>query len=106
MPAHQRDHDGGCTVLITCLPTYAQAGMAAPILLALLRALQGLAMGGELVVLSTSIQYVHRRTLSPFWLYRQTSLVWVSFSVQPGLLLLLLTYTWEVARDWLLPSSV
>jgi hypothetical protein len=42
-----------CTVLISCLPTYAQAGMAAPILLALLRAIQGLAMGGALVVLRT-----------------------------------------------------
>jgi MHS family proline/betaine transporter-like MFS transporter len=35
------------TVLIGCLPTFAQAGLAAPILLALLRAVQGLAMGGE-----------------------------------------------------------
>uniref|UniRef100_A0A383VPF9 Major facilitator superfamily (MFS) profile domain-containing protein n=1 Tax=Tetradesmus obliquus TaxID=3088 RepID=A0A383VPF9_TETOB len=36
-----------CTVLISCLPTFAQAGIAAPILLALLRAIQGLAMGGQ-----------------------------------------------------------
>eukprot|EP00882_Tetradesmus_deserticola_P006784 GHRQ01007142.1.p1 GENE.GHRQ01007142.1~~GHRQ01007142.1.p1 ORF type:complete len:279 (+),score=79.58 GHRQ01007142.1:235-1071(+) len=35
------------TVLIGCLPTFAHAGLAAPILLALLRAIQGLAMGGE-----------------------------------------------------------
>jgi len=35
------------TVLIGCLPTYAQAGVAAPAMLACLRAVQGLAMGCE-----------------------------------------------------------
>jgi MHS family proline/betaine transporter-like MFS transporter len=35
------------TVLIGCLPTYQMIGEAAPILLALLRAIQGLAMGAE-----------------------------------------------------------
>jgi MFS family permease len=35
------------TVLIGCLPTFEHVGIAAPILLALLRAIQGLAMGGR-----------------------------------------------------------
>jgi hypothetical protein len=35
------------TVVIGCLPSYAQAGMASPTLLAIMRLIQGLAMGGE-----------------------------------------------------------
>ncbi|QIG40951.1 MHS family MFS transporter [Microbacterium sp. 4R-513] len=38
---------GVSTVLVGCLPTYADIGVWAPILLILLRALQGLAVGGE-----------------------------------------------------------
>ncbi|MGV0687643.1 MFS transporter [Mycolicibacterium thermoresistibile] len=38
---------GVATVLIGLLPTYAQIGMAAPVLLTLLRLAQGFAMGGE-----------------------------------------------------------
>ncbi|MBX7173727.1 MAG: MHS family MFS transporter [Pyrinomonadaceae bacterium] len=38
---------GGATALIGFLPTYSQIGMAAPIILLLIRVFQGLALGGE-----------------------------------------------------------
>src|SRR5687767_8274753 len=38
---------GGATALIGILPTYATIGIAAPIILLLIRILQGLALGGE-----------------------------------------------------------
>lgn len=38
---------GGCTFLVGCLPTYAQIGALAPVLLVLIRVIQGLCLSGE-----------------------------------------------------------
>jgi MFS family permease len=38
---------GGATFLVGCMPTYNKIGIAAPILLIIIRILQGLALGGE-----------------------------------------------------------
>ncbi|MBM9503417.1 MFS transporter [Actinacidiphila acididurans] len=38
---------GGATTLIGCVPSYASIGVAAPVLLTLLRVIQGFALGGE-----------------------------------------------------------
>ncbi|WP_157644289.1 MFS transporter [Bradyrhizobium sp. WSM2793] len=54
------------TTLIGCLPTYAQAGALAPILLLLLRILQGMAVGGEwggAVLMAVEFAPVGRRGL-------------------------------------------
>jgi metabolite-proton symporter len=61
---------GGCTFLIGALPTYAAIGVAAPVLLAVLRFLQGLGLGGEwggAVVMTLEHGSAHRRGFTTSW---------------------------------------
>lgn len=63
---------GGCTVLIGCLPTYDHIGVLAPILLTVLRLIQGIAVGGDLPGSMTFVgemSPVKRRGLNTSWIY-------------------------------------
>jgi MFS family permease len=75
---------GGSTFLIGCVPSYAQIGFWAPILVLLLRLLQGLALGGEYGGAATYVAEhapVHQRG---YW----TS--WIQTTATAGLLLSLM----------------
>jgi MFS family permease len=53
---------GGCTFLIGCLPTFGQIGAAAPLLLVLLRVVQGLCISGEQAsAISMSLEHAHEK---------------------------------------------
>ncbi len=78
---------GGSTVAIGLLPTYAQAGLVAPLLLVLLRLTQGIAVGGEF---SGAATYVAELS-SPRRRGLNTSLVMATGTL--GLLLALATIT-------------
>ncbi|WP_221937813.1 MFS transporter [Rhodococcus sp. KBS0724] len=61
---------GVATTLIGLLPTYAQIGVAAPILLVVLRALQGIAVGGEwggAVLMATENATEKKKGLAGAW---------------------------------------
>ncbi|QNQ90677.1 MFS transporter [Corynebacterium poyangense] len=61
---------GAGTFAIGCLPTYSSIGIAAPILLLLLRAIQGIAVGGEwggAVVLATEGSEHSKRGMAGAW---------------------------------------
>ncbi|MFF5989314.1 MFS transporter [Prauserella flavalba] len=97
---------GGATALVGVLPTYAQAGIAAPILLVVLRILQGLAIGGEwagAVLLAVEHAPAHRRGWYGSW--PQVGLG-IGLALGTGLFALLgqamadeqfLTYGWRAA---------
>jgi MFS family permease len=61
---------GGCTALIGLLPSYAEIGVMAPVLLAVLRFVQGIMLGGEwagAVLLSVEHGSPKRRGLNASW---------------------------------------
>ena len=86
---------GGATVAIGLLPSYATAGIAAPILLLLMRILQGFALGGEY---GGAAIYVAEHA-PPGARGRSTS--WVQTAAAFGLfaaLLVIFTTRWRSAR--------
>ncbi len=72
---------GICTMLMGLLPTYAQVGILAPILLVVLRLLQGLATGGEFGSALTFISEFNNGKNTSFLVS------WQPFSVGVGMLL-------------------
>ncbi|GAA3287329.1 MFS transporter [Nesterenkonia halobia] len=92
---------GGATVLVGLLPTYAMWGLAAPVLLVLLRVLQGLSAGGEwggAALLSVEHAPRHKRGL--FGSYPQIG-VPVGMLLATGFMTVLNAFTTEQQfMDW------
>ncbi len=68
---------GGSTFLIGCIPSYASIGLAAPILVLMLRVVQGLALGGEYGGAATYVaEYapVHQRGYYTSWIQTTATL--------------------------------
>lgn len=68
---------GGSTFLIGCVPSYSTIGIAAPILVLLLRLLQGLALGGEYGGAATYVAEhspVHKRGYYTSWIQTTATL--------------------------------
>ncbi|RYY29969.1 MAG: MFS transporter [Chitinophagaceae bacterium] len=68
---------GGSTFLIGCVPTYASIGALAPILVLILRLLQGLALGGEYGGAATYVAEhapLHRRGFYTSWIQTTATL--------------------------------
>jgi MFS family permease len=61
---------GGATFLIGCIPSYETIGFMAPLLVLILRLLQGLALGGEYGGAATYVAEHARRTkrILDFWI--------------------------------------
>lgn len=84
---------GGATFLIGLLPTYASAGIAAPLLLILLRICQGVALGGEY---GGAAIYVAEHSRDD---NRGTSTSWIQSSASFGLLAAMLIIF--ASRSWM-----
>src|SRR5918994_2681464 len=83
---------GGATFLIGLLPTYAQAGIVGPILLIILRILQGIALGGEYggaAIYVAEHASNDKRGAATGWI--QSS---ASFGLLAALLIIFATRTW------------
>ncbi|WP_369372233.1 MFS transporter [Promicromonospora sp. Populi] len=96
---------GTATALIGLLPTYGQIGVTAPVLLVLLRILQGISAGGEwggAVLMSTEHAPAHRRGLFgaspqvgvPLGLLLSSAMMAIMSAVAPGDAFL--TWGWRV----------
>lgn len=92
---------GGATVIVGLLPTYAQVGILAPIILTVLRLAQGLALGGEY---GGAAIYVaehapdNKRGLYTSWI--QTTATVGMFAALGVILITRLSFGDEVYRDW------
>lgn len=94
------------TSLITILPTHHQVGLLAPILLVVLRLLQGLSVGGELIGSSTYLVEIgepNRRASSGSWSFFGAVLGNLLGSAAASLVYHLLTASQLNAWGWRLP---
>lgn len=97
---------GVTTALMGLLPTYATAGIASPILLVLLRFVQGAALGGEwagAVLLSLEHGAANKRGLNGSWAQMGPSLGTLLATGSIALLTLLLSPEEFLAWGWRLP---
>jgi len=97
---------GAATVLIGLLPTYAQIGVAAPVLLVLLRLVQGFAVGGEwggAVLLAAEHGDARRRGFWASWPQAGVPLGLVLASGVLALMSALLSEAEFVAWGWRIP---
>ena len=58
---------GGATFVIGCIPSYETIGFAAPVLVLVLRLLQGLALGGEYGGAATYVRNTHPKEKKGYW---------------------------------------